>query len=257
MPKSLTTLDAHTADIVETRRKTKESRFKPLPVGAERVADVLQQAVDYLSSHLAPLGFKAAPSKLAFSRKCGETTQVIALQAGAGNLSGVSVQVSADACVKSASYKKWTGEHGTKYATPYLWIRQIGYLAGGHEYFKWQLVDPASRDGELRDLLSRIRSLALPAFQDWSDKESICRAVVRRTEVDRIDWLMEIALWCGNRDVARLLAEQHLQMCPRDMPEFVSELNRFHADPTISEPKALPASGAAYLAARYGLAIHV
>jgi hypothetical protein len=257
MPKSLTTLDSHTADVVETRRKTQEARFKPVPIGAERVDDVLRQAVDYLSSHLAPLGFKAAPSKLAFSRKSGDVTHVIALQADASNLSGVSVEVSADARVKSASHKRWTGEHGTKYSREYLWIQQLGYLSGGHDYYKWQLVDPTQREKELADLLSRIRTLALPVFQEWIDKGNICRALMRRTEVDRIDWLMETALWCGNSDVAKLLAEQHLRIRPQDMPVFVSELACFRADPTIGEPKHSPASGAAYLAARYGLDVDV
>ncbi len=257
MPKSLTTLDSHTSDIVETRRKSKEARFKALPAGVERVDDVIRQAVDYLGNQLAPLGFKAAPSKLTFSRKSNETTQVIALRPDAGNLSGVTVQVSANVLVRSLSYKRWTGEHGTKYATEYLWVRQLGYLSGHHEYLKWELVDPITRENELSDLLSRIQSLALPAFSAWADKESICRAVFRRTEADRIDWLMEIALWCGNSETARSVAEQHMRLHPQDMAEFMSELGRFCADASIGEPKPTPVSGAAFLAARYGLKVAI
>lgn len=257
MPKSLTTLDSHTSSIIETRRKTQEARFKSLPVGAERVEDVIRQAVAYLADHLAPLGFKAAPSKLTFSRKSDQTTQVIALRADTGNLSGVTVQISANALVRSLSYKRWTGEHGTKYATEYLWVRQLGYLSGHHEYLQWELVDPATREAELSDLLSRIQSLVFPAFAAWADKERICHAVFRRTEVDRVDWLMEIALWCGNSAAARELAEQHLQLRPQDMQEFQSELARFCADPTIGEPRPSPLSGAAFLAARYGLEVTI
>lgn len=257
MPKSLTTLDSHTSSIIETRRKTKEARFKSLPVGVERVEDVVRQAVGYLGDNLATLGFRAAPSKLAFSRKSDQTTQVIALRTDAGNLSGVTVQISADVSVRSPSFKRWTGEHGTKYAHEYLWVRQLGYLSGHHEYFQWELVDPATREGELSDLLSRIQSLALPALDAWADNESICRAVFRRTEVDRIDRLMEIALWCGNRDVARSLAEQHLLLRPHDLPEFVSELARFLAAPAIGKAQHSPVSGAAFLAARYELGVAV
>jgi hypothetical protein len=257
MPKSLTSLESHTVDIIEKRRKTQDARFRPLPTGVERVEDVIRQAVDYLGDRLAPMGFKAAPSRLTFSRKVGEITQVIALRADGANLSGVSVRVTANALVRSSAYKRWTGEHGTKYATEYLWVRQLGYLSGHHEHFKWELADPTTREGELSDLLSRIHSLALPAFEAWADKHSICRAVFRRTEADRIDWLMEIALWCGNSDVAKSLAEQHLRLRPQDVPEFMSELARFRADIAIGKPQGSPASGAAFLAARYKLAVTV
>lgn len=257
MSKSLTTLDSHVSSIIETRQKTKNARFKALPAGVERVEDVIRQAVDYLGDSLTPLGFKAAPSKLTFSRKSEETTQVIALRLNAGNLSGVTVQVSVDALVRSTSYKRWTEEHGTKYANEHLWVQQLGYLTEHHDYLTWELVDPTARGGELRDLLSKIQCIALPAFSAWSDMESICRAVFRRTELERIDWLMEIALWCGNPAVAKSLAEKHLQLHPKDLPEFLIELARFQANPTFSEPKHSPVSGAAFLAARYELEVAV
>lgn len=257
MSKSLTTLDSHVSSIIESRQKTKEARFKPLPAGVERVDDVIRQAIDYLSVSLAPLGFKGAPSKRTFSRKPGETTQVVALRLNAENLSGVTVQVSVDVYIRSPSYKRWTGEHGTKYANEYLWVKQLGYLAESKDYLMWELVDPATREGELSDLLSKVQYLALPAFSAWSDKESICSAVFRRTEQERIDWLMESALWCGNPVVAKTLAEQHLKLRPKDLPEFLIELARFQANPSIVEPKPTPVSGAAFLAARYELQVAV
>lgn len=255
MPKSLTTLDSHTADIVAERRKTKDARFKALPAGIERVEDVVRHAIDYLAEHLAPLGFKAAPSKLTLSRKAGETTQVIALRTDAGNLSGVSVRVSVEALVRSPSLKRWTAEHGTKYAREHLWAKQLGYLSGHHEYLKWQLIDPATREQELSDLLSRIQSLALPVFAAWSERDAIRRALFRRTEVDRLDWLMEMALWCGDAAAASGLAEQHIRIRPQDKSEFLSELARFQVDRSIREPGHSPMSGAAFLAARFELEI--
>lgn len=257
MPKSLTTLDSLRSDILEKRRKTQGARFKPLPTGVERVEDVIRQAVDYLGARLASFGFKAAPSKLSFSRKSRVTKQVIALQADRENLSGVSVQVSVHVYVRSPSFKRWLGKHGTRDAHDLLWGGQLGYLSGHNEYFLWQLVEPKAREAELSDLLSRIHALAFPVFELWADKESISRAVFRRTEVDRIDWLTEIALWCGNFDAAKRLVAQHLQLRPLDIPEFKSELARFLGDTTIREPRSSPVSGAAFLAARHGLEVIV
>lgn len=253
MPKSLTSLDAHTADLVEARRRTGDARFKALPEGVEPIEEVLRGAIDHLFLRLQHLGFKSAPSQLALSRKLGEITQVVRLRPGSSNLSGVNVEVSVDVLMKSASLKRWTGCEGTKYASEFLWIKQLGYLSGGRDYFKWQLVDRSAREQELADLLSKIQSLALPAFEAWADKPALASAVFRFTEVDRIDWLIEIALWSGNRAAAEKLVVLYVQNNPQYAPSFSTELARFRSDPSINEPLSCPVSGAAFLVARHSL----
>lgn len=256
MPKSLTSLDAHTSDIIEERRNAKDARFKPAPQGVERVEDVLRQAIDFLQSHLQSSGFKAAPSQLSVSRKIGEITQVVRLRPAPGNLSGVNVNVSAEALVKSTSFKRWTRTEGTGYAREILWIHQLGYLSGKNDYFKWQLADASVRDQELADLLQKVRTLALPAFDAWANKPAIGSAVFRLTEVDRIDWLVETALWSGNRFAAEQLIQQYLNAHSRDVSTYVDELARFRADPSIREPKPSFASGMAFLVARHALGVN-
>lgn len=253
MPKSLTSLDAHTADIIKTRRRTMDARFKALPAGVERVDEVLRGAIDYLYMHLQSQGFKAAPSQLSLSRKVGEITQVVRLRPTSSNLSGVSAEVSAEALMKSASLKRWTECEGTKYGSGLFWIKQLGYLSGGEDYFKWQLVDSSAREQELSDLLSKIQSLALPAFEAWADKRAMADAVFRFTEADRIDWLLEIALWSGNRSAAEQLVQHYMQNNPRDVPTFKAELARFSSDQNISAPLSYPLSGVAFLVARHSL----
>lgn len=255
MPKSLTSLDAHTADILDGRRRAKDARFKPLPDGVEHVDTVLVQAVEFLESRLSPTGFRAARSQLSLSRKVGEITQVVRLRPSGSNLSGVSAEISAEALVRSPSLKRWTSAAGTKYARETLWARQLGYLAGHQEYFKWQLVDPSTREVELFDLLDKVQSLAVPALEAWATKESIATAVFRFTEADRIDWLVEAALWAGSVDAATRLISHHLAHNPRDRSAFSSELVRFRSDPSIKEPQHHAASGLAFLAARHSIEV--
>lgn len=255
MPKSLTSLDAHTEDILDGRRRAKDARFKPLPDGVEHVDDVLVQAVDFLESRLSAKGFRAARSQLSLSRKVGEITQVVRLRPSGSNLSGVSAEISAEALVRSQSLKRWTSSEGTKYARETLWVRQLGYLGGHREYLKWQLVDRGAREVELSDLLDKVQSLAVPALEAWATKESIARAVFRFTEVERIDWLVEAALWAGSADAAMRLVSHYLTHNPRDGSTFASELVKFCSDPTIKEPLPHAVSGLAFLAARHSIQV--
>lgn len=255
MPKSLNSLDSHTNDILDGRRRAKHARFKPLPSGVEHLDAVLEQAIDFLVARLAVHGFKAAKSQLALSHKVGEITQVIRLRPSGSNLSGVSVEVSAEALVRSSSLKRWTSTVGTKYARETLWIRQLGYLAGHNEYYKWQLVDPKTREVELADLLSKVELIALPALEAWATKDSIATAVFRRSEVDRIDWLVEAALWAGSTAAAAGLLSDHLANNPNYRATFASELRRFRADLAIGEPQTSAISGLAFLAARHAIPV--
>jgi hypothetical protein len=253
MATSLDSLDDHVSDIVATRRLTQEARFKPLPPGVERIDAVLRQALDHLAQALADEGFKPAYSRMALTRRLGPLTQTITLDTVPGNLSGVNVQVTAHASVSAASYKRWREEHGTGHGSPYLWIRQLGYLGAEHDYLKWQLVDPAARVGELDHLLGKIRELALPAFEAWRDKPSIAQAVFRQREGERIDWLMQVALWAGSPAAAARLIARHLRTCPKDVQDYRTELLRFQGNPGIPAPERRPASGAAFLVARHAL----
>lgn len=255
MPKSLSTIESHISDVADNRRKTQNARFKPLPSDVERVDDVLRQTVADLADGLAEKGFKPAMSKLSLSRKLGEITQTISLERVASNLSGVSVQIGAHVSVSAASYSRWSRTEGTGYASKYLWARGLGYLCGQHNHLRWQLVDPFARQAELKHLLDSISTLALPAFSAWANKESISEAVFRFTELERIDWLMSVALWAGDRRAARQLIIKHLQMHPSRLSEYETELAQFKARPTSTPGR--PISGAAFLAFRHRLDVVV
>jgi len=254
MPKSITTLEGHVCGIVEARRATKDARFKPLPPGAERVQDVLQESLHWLQGRLAAHGFKAAPSKLQLTRRLGEITQVISFQAMATNLSGVSVQLAIHASVKATSRKRWTATEGTRYGSANLWVRQLGYLGGKHEYYQWELADPHTRERELEDMLGKIQALALPALDAWTSTAAVAEAVFRGTEQDRADWLVETALWAGHREVAQRLLRNLLDANSRLMLTYRADLPRYRADPTIAEPfPGGPGTNLAFLAARHDL----
>lgn len=255
MSKSLTSLDAHTADIIQGRRLTQDARFKPLPPDVERIDEVLRGAIDFLHQQLKTQGFKSAQSKLSLSRKVGKTNQILRLIPGASNLSGVSVEVSLDVSVKSASLKRWTATEGTKYAREHLWIKQLGYLSKGQDYFKWQLVDRSKRDSELNDLLAKIQLFALSAFEAWSDNQAIAEAVFRFTEMERIDWLVETALWSENSIAAAKLVELYLQSKLQEVHIYEAELRRFRTDIGIQEPQEHFMSALAFLVARHSLEV--
>jgi hypothetical protein len=208
---------------------------------------VFAHAVEFLEAQLSSLGFKAALSQLSLSRKLGNLSHVIRLRPSGTNLSGVGAEVSVEVFVRSSSLRRWTHEEGTKYARDTLWIRQLGYLGGRNEYLKWQLVDPATRRAELLDLLEKVRSLAIPALDAWSSKQSVAAAVFRFSEVERIDWLVEAALWAGDREAATRLISDHLRSNPKDQHSYASELARFLAEPAISEPLPHAVSGSAFL----------
>lgn len=76
----------------------------------------------------------------------------------------------------------------------------------------------------------------------------------RGTEVERIDWLMEIALWAMAPLSAERLLAAYIESSPELAAEFHMELARFTSDATVRpSPHAL--SGAAYLVARHNLRI--
>ena len=254
MPKSSTTIDDHIGDILQARRATKAARFKPLPDGVEHVDDVMRQALASLHEGLAPLGFKAAPSQLTLSRRLGELTQVIGLRPDSSNLSGASVLASVHVQVKSASHKRWTASEGTRYAREHLWARQLGDLGEPRGFLQWQLVDPATRDAELADMLDRVRALALPALDAWRDKAAIAEALSRDTEQGRADWLVETALWAGHREIAQRLLHAMLSAKTNLRLTYREALPRYLADASIAEPlRRDPATCLAFLAARHGL----
>jgi hypothetical protein len=251
MPKSLDTIASHVSNIIEGRQKTKEARFKKLPPGGEHVDDVLRQAVAYLAERLADKGFKPAYSRLSLSRRLGEITQTISIDRNGSNLSGVSVQISAHVVVAAASFGAWRESQGNWRGTKYLWARQLGYLSGRRDYLMWQLVAPTNREVELQHLLDSICTLALPAFDAWSSKQSISKAVLRFTEQDRIDWVMEAALWAGDRHAAAQALTRHLELHPKDVGEYIAQLNWLRENPTATP--GIPISGAAFLVARHAL----
>ena len=253
MPKSLTSLDAHTEDILSGRRKASEFRFKPIADGVERVDAILRDATSYLAERLASDGFKPSLSQLSLTRRIGDLTHIVRLRPAGENLSGVSAEVSVHVLVKSQSLKRWTQALGTKYSRDLLLISQLGYLAPEHAYYKWQLVDPDLRQTELDDMEAHIRKIALPALAGWRDRTSISQAVLHFIEVDRLDWLMEAALWAGFPGVAAELVHQYLNANPKDAGVYSTELARFKANPEVGEPLPHPMSGAAFLAARHGL----
>jgi len=255
LPKSLTGIDEHVGDIARVRAATKAARFKPLPHGVETVDEVVSAALRFLEDRLGPTyGFKLARSQLSLNRRQDDMTQSIQLRLGSGNLSGVSVEVSAYALVRSSKFKAWCATEGTGYSRDLLWTRQVGYLGGANQYFKWQLGDAGTRERELEDLLGTISAKALPALDSWVTKGAIASSVFRGTEVERIDWLMEIALWAMAPSSAERLLAAYIESSPELAAEFHIELARFNSDASVRpSPHAL--SGAAYLVARHNLRI--
>jgi len=253
MPKSMTSIDDHVVGILQARRATQQARFKPLPDGVEHVDDIMEQALAWLGERLAPQGFKAAASQMTLSKRQGELTQVIKLRPDSTNLSGASVLVSVHVALKSASHKRWTATEGTGHGREHLWIRQLGEFDGGHEFLQWQLLDPATREAKLSDMLERIRALALPALGAWADKAAIAGAVFRGTEADRPDWLVETALWAGHRDVAMRLLRELLDTRTNLRLTYREDLPRYRAAAAAEPFRRAPDTCLAFLAAKHDL----
>ena len=74
--------------------------------------------------------------------------------------------------------------------------------------------------------MAKIKQFALPAFEAWSEPIMIQKAVFRMTEVDRPDWLVDIALWAGSRTAAEDLITGYLKAHSADIPAFIGEVAR-------------------------------
>lgn len=251
MSKLDASLESYVERIIDGRRKTREARFKPLPEGVETVDDVLREATNYLAEHLAGHGFKPALSKLSLTRRLGKLTHTITLVKGTANLSGVNVETSIKVAVTSDDFGRWCKEHGTGYARKFLWSSQLGNLANEKVYYSWQLVEREQRQAEFESMLAAVYQLALPALAAWSDETSIAQAVIQRHDAERVDWLMEAALWIGDRAAASLLARSYRASATRDAADFELELTRYRSGATDEPYRST--SGIAYLVVKHDL----
>ena len=229
MPKSLRTLDDHTQDVLDARRRSAGGRFQPVPAGTERVADVITNSCAAVAEAFRGTGFRWSKSGLRFSRKVGLFSHIVSFQADGDNHSGSHVGLSMHAQVTSRGLATWREVNGTTTGSN-VWISQVGYLSAAHEFVKWQLVDPLSRPAEIESMVSTVNALAMPAFEVCTSKERLCAHLLERREITwQADWAVDIALWVGNKSAAEHLVAQYLQAQPRLAPAFY-EHYRHHVE---------------------------
>lgn len=236
MPKSLRSLDDHVQDTLEARHRTQSGRFQPVAAGTERVADVVATSCASVAEAFVTNGFRWSKSGLHFSRRVGTFTHIVSFQADSANSSGSHVVVSIHIQVKSSELAKWRETNGVTTGDN-IWITQIGYLSPTHEYLKWQLVNPNTRQTEVASMVKTIHEIAMPALNVCSTKEGLAAQLLERHEMTWIaDWAVDIALWVGNKAAAAALIHRHLASRP-DLAAKFAEYSRIEAaNPSASRP---------------------
>ncbi|WP_295748282.1 hypothetical protein [Undibacterium sp.] len=236
MPKKLLSLNDHTQDILDARRRSHAGRFQAVPVGTELVGDVVANSCSAVANAFVAEGFRWAKSGLRFSRKIGPFTHIVSFQSDGANTSGCHVAVAMHAQVRSSALEKWRKSNGAAEGAN-VWITQVGYLTPAHEYLKWQLVDPATRADEINNMIKTVRSIVLPAFDVCSTTTSLSDRILERREIVWTpDWAADIALWVGNKDAAESLVRIFLESKPHLVPLFLSEYERQRLTPLQTKP---------------------
>jgi hypothetical protein len=252
MPKSLRSLDDHVQDTLDSRRRTQSGRFQPVAPDIERVTDVVTSSCTSVAEAFAPDGFRWSKSGLRFSRKVGTFTHIVSFQSDAANSSGSHVVVSIHAQAKSAELAKWRETNGVTTGDN-LWITQIGYLSPAHEYLKWQLVDPVTRQSEVASMVKTVSELAVPAFSICSTKQDLSAQLLERPEMTWIpDWAVDVALWVGNRAAAEVLINNHLASRSDLTARFIGYTQIETRSPSESRPTDR-LHGLAWVARKHGL----
>jgi hypothetical protein len=229
MPKEISDIQGLVEDIVQARQATAKARF--LPRGdSEPPRKLLERACEPLELALATHGFRFSRSRLEFKRKSDGISQVVKLKGNSENLAGHRASCIVDVSVMSKDYAEWLKRQGFD-DSEYLWTNQLGYMASGRDYLRWDFAAPATRDAEVADIKTRILDIALPALDAWSSKAAIARAVETTQEVKRLDWLVQIALWAGGAGAGRVAlrrGEFKFASDPEDLARLVRE---FDLDP--------------------------
>lgn len=236
MPKSLRSLDDHVQDTLDARRRTQSGRFVAVAAETERVADVVATSCASVAEEFAAIGFQWSKSGLRFSRRLGKFTHVVSFKPDGTNSSGSHVAVSIHVQARSTELAKWRETSGVTTGDN-IWMSQIGYLSAAHEYLKWQLVDPATRQVEIASMVKTIKEIAIPALAVCSTKEALSAQLLERREITWIpDWAVDVALWVGNIAAAEALVQSHLAS-RSDLTAMFIEYSRYEAaNPSSARP---------------------
>lgn len=220
----------------------------------ERVTDVVGSSCASVAEAFAPEGFRWSKSRLRFSRKVGAFTHIVSFQTDGANSSGSHVGVSIHAQAKSTELAKWRETDGVTTGDN-IWITQIGYLSPAHEYLKWQLVDPVTRQVEVASMVKTVHELAMPALAACSSKETLSAQLLERREITWIpDWAVDVALWVGNKVAAEALINSHLASRSDLTPKFIEYSQVEATSPSASRP-ADRLHSLAWVARKHGLRV--
>lgn len=229
MPKSLTSVEDHVADILETRGATQSGRFTPRDPGAETVSQVVDECMLHIDAALTPEGFRYAKSRRRFSKKNPEFAFEVWFQGDSENMSGIHVGLAAHASVKSKSFRQWKQSVGLD-DNDYVWAAQLGYLSEEHSYFKWQFADPSKRKAEIDDMVQRVKQLALGTFAVYETGQTLRDQLLQRRELLTYPRRgIELALWLKNKRAAEALVAVELQRRRFDRTEFSNAVTKFRA----------------------------
>jgi hypothetical protein len=228
MPKKITGIQDLVEDIVHAREATAKARFQPRG-NAVPPRKLLEAACEPLELALATHGFRFSRSRLEFKRKSDGISHVVRLKGDSGNLAGHKASCIVDVSVLSKDYAEWGRRHGFD-DSEYLWINQLGYIDGGREYIRWDFAAPAAREAEAEDMTARVMNIALPALDAWCSKASIAQAVRSTHEVNRLDWLVQVALWAGGIEAGRVALRRGELKYSSDPEELARLVRQFGLD---------------------------
>ncbi len=168
-----------------------------------------------IAAAFAPDGFVYRPSARKLVRQAGEFRFEVYFQASRSNWPGLSVELWIHGLVFSKALKTWEANSPWPFqVTGCVGGGQIGNLDPTPDWLVWQFVDPSTRAAVTQAAIMRIRSSALPFFEVCTDRDRLlaCLEVDERPlAVGLGSRPLGLALWLGDRDLARRLGCRQLE----------------------------------------------
>lgn len=218
-------------DILLTRRKTQGARFEPLPSGVEKVKDVLNESMSNIATEFVAEGFSYAKSKKQISRVIGGFRQEITLESDSANLSGIHIGVGFQVSVRSNAFKKWEKETFSRDSHGYIFVTQIGYMTSDYRLLKWQLVDPESRDIEIKSIISNIKNYVLPFFDYFANAETFHHFLRKRDfSVLCEGYVVAYAVWLNDKPLAETIVMSILANKSVELEKMHQYINEYKVD---------------------------
>lgn len=208
-------------DILDTRSKSQNGRFKKLDDDVERVSDVVAGLMQRLSDHLSAYQFQYSKSKKQLHKTVNSFRCEITCQTDAENLSGVYVGVAFLVSIRNNKYKHWHENIFSDGKKGYLLVCDVATLVNGGQILKWNLVDPGSRQAEIEQIILLLEEHVLPFFNIFVGNNAYAEYLKNKNfkVVSKHQAILH-AVWLGETLFARQLINEILESKRVGLKEF-------------------------------------